>query len=199
MRAITALGLGATIATLSATTLMHLVQGVLHYGCEFLIGGEAGTGSWVCSDGIGYLLPGISLVVPVFLAAVLGTVVTFALRTRLARRIALGLSAVAPLAWAFVWTLSAAKLYVESHPDSIGVWASAVLPALLVSVGGVLVLAVTPIRSAVGDGTVLGVGLALFIVSAAMQPGLIPILAVSAAFGVAATRPMTTSMYVLTQ
>ncbi|CDK00895.1 exported hypothetical protein [Microbacterium sp. C448] len=79
MRAITALGLGATIATLSATTLMHLVQGVLHYGCEFLIGGEAGTGSWVCSDGIGYLLPGISLVVPIFLAAVLGTVVTFAL------------------------------------------------------------------------------------------------------------------------
>ncbi|WP_144237973.1 hypothetical protein [Microbacterium sp. C448] len=42
-------------------------------------------------------------------------------------------------------------------------------------------LAVTPIRSATGDGTVLGVGLALFIVFAAMQPGLIPILAVSAA------------------
>ncbi len=30
MRAITALGLGATIATLSATLLMHLLQSVLH-------------------------------------------------------------------------------------------------------------------------------------------------------------------------
>ena len=198
MRAITALGLGATIATLPATLLIHLVQSVLHYGCEFLVGGEAATRSWACSDGIGYLLPGISLVVPIFLAAVLGTIVTFALRARLARRVALGLSAAAPLAWAFVWTLSVARFYLDRHPDSIGVWASAVLPALLISVGGVLVLVLTPVRSAVGDGMLLGTGFALFLVVAAVQPGLIPILAVSAAFAVASTRPISVPSYVLT-
>lgn len=198
MRAIISIALGATVAVLSAPFLMHLVKSVRHYGCEFLVGGEAGDGSWACSDGIGYVLPGVSLVVPVFLAAVVGAVLTFALRGFRARRTALGLSAVAPLAWAFVWTLMAAQQYVDHHPDSIGVWASAILPALLVSLGGVLVLALTPIRSAVGDGIVLGVGLALFLVAAALQPGLIPILAVSAAFAVASTRPMSMPNYVLT-
>lgn len=186
------------IAVVTAPALMHLVRAVLHYGCDFLVGGEAGDGSWACSDGIGYILPGVSLVVPVFLSAVLAVVLTFTLRGRAARRIVLGLGAVVPLAWAFTWTLAAAQLYVDRHPDSLGVWASAVLPALVIAVGGVVVLAVMPIRSALGDGIVLGVGLALFLAAAALQPGLIPILAVASAFGVAATRPMTTPEYVLT-
>lgn len=199
MRAIASIATGTTVAVLSAPFLVHLMKTVLHYGCQFLVGGEAGDGSWVCSDGIGYFLPGVSLVVPVFLAAVVGAVVTFALRDRRARRIALGLSAAAPLIWAFAWTLMAASQYADHHPDSMGVWATAVLPALLLSAGGVLVLAVTPIRSSVADGIVLGVGLALVLVAAALQPGLIPILAVSAGFGVAATHSMTVPAYVLTQ
>lgn len=72
MRAIASIAIGATVAVLSAPFLVHLVKTVLHCGCQFLVGGEAGDGSWVCSDGIGYFLPGVSLVVPVFLAAVVG-------------------------------------------------------------------------------------------------------------------------------
>ena len=199
MRAVAALLLGATIAVVTATALMHLVRTVLHYGCDFLVGGEAGDGSWACADAIGYILPGVSLVVPVVLVAVTGVILTFGLRGRSARRIMLGLGAIAPLTWAFLWSLTAAQLYVDRHPDSLGVWVQAVLPALVVALGGVLVLVVTPIRSPLGDGIVLGVGLALCLTSVVLQPGLTPVLAVSAAFGVAATRPMTLPEYVLTQ
>jgi hypothetical protein len=199
MRAITSIATGATVAVLSWPFLIHLIREVLHYGCEFLVGGEAGDGSWACADGIGYIMPGLGLTAPIFLASVVGLVATLTLRGPLARRIALGLSAAAPLAWAFVCTLFAARQYVSFHPDSMGVWMGSVVPALAVSAGGVLVLVVTRIRSARVDGIVIGVGLVLFVVAAALQPGLIPVLAVSAGFGVAATRPITTPHYVLAQ
>jgi len=131
----------------------------------------------------------------VFLAAVLGVVLTFTFRGQTARRIVFGLSAVAPLMWGSLWTFMAAHLHLDLHPDSLGVWASAVLPALLVALGGVFVLVVTPVRSAIGDGTVLAVGLGLCLTAVVLQPGLTPILAVSAAFGVAATRPTTLPVY----
>ena len=197
MRAITSIATGGVVAVLSAIGLVHLIREVLHYGCEFLVGGEAGDGSWACSDGIGYILPGLSLAVPIFLSSVVGTIATFALRGRHARRVVLGLTAATPIAWAFVWTLMAAQQYVDQHPDSYGVWRSAVLPAVLVALIGVLVLAVTPIRSAAADHTVLSVGLVLLLVAAVLQPGLIPVLAVAAGFGAGATRPMTTPRYVL--
>jgi len=42
LRAISALGIGAGIAVLSATSLIHLIRTVLHYGCSYLVGGGGG-------------------------------------------------------------------------------------------------------------------------------------------------------------
>lgn len=199
MRAISALGVGAAIAVFTAIALLHLVRTVLHYGCEYLVGGEAGFGSWACADGIGYIFPGLSLLLPVFLVSVVGLVLMFALRAGWARRIVLVIGAIVPLTWAFIWTLGSAQLYVGRHPDSLGVWASAILPALSIALGGALVLAAGPIRSVRSDLIVLGLGMGLFVLAAALQPGPIPMFAISAGFGVAATRPMTLPNYVLTQ
>lgn len=194
MRALVSIAAGAIVAVLTFPFLMYLVRDVLHYGCELLVGGEAGEGTWACSDGIGYLLPGLSLVVPIFLAAVAGVVVSFALRNPRARRVSFGVSAIAPLAWAGGWTLLAADQHAGSHPDSFGVWATTVLPSLLVSAVAVAVLTAAPIRSVRVDLAPFVSGAGLLVLAAVLQPGLIPIMAVSGGFAVAATRPSSSAL-----
>ena len=47
----------AVVAGLVTGVVVVNAMHALHVGCDWVVGGEAGSGAWLCTDGIGYALP----------------------------------------------------------------------------------------------------------------------------------------------
>jgi hypothetical protein len=167
------LGAGVAVAVVAGPLLLFLVRETFHYGCSWLVGGEAGNGSWTCSDGVGYIAPALGMPLPIAIALIGGAYSLLFLRRRVIRSRMLFFLALVPILSLAVMILYAAGTVARSYPDAYGDWTRLVLPAVVLCLLGTLVLLCLPILGERGGRAGLWAGVALFAVAVVAQPMLI--------------------------
>lgn len=187
--AVFALLVGTGLALPGMVVSLALIREVLHIGCTWLVGGEAGDGMWMCADGIGYIGPGLSFGGPLLLGVVAGTAVSLTQRTASRRRWAFAVAALFPLVWTAAWTILATEHHRTLHPDALGVWGRSIMPALLLAALAVGVLVTAGRGRAASTALRVSLGGALLFASLVVQPALLPVVSITSGFAVAATRP----------
>ena len=163
------------IAFFLATSALDLVREQLHHNCGMQPPGSEGAGTWICSDGIGYL--GIAGILGMgWLAVVLsGALIALLVRPSRQARPALVILAALSAAWVLglTWYGSATQVQDQYAPmTGTEYWLEAVGPAALVSVLGIATGLLSLLR--VGPlSWVLGIlATVLLIVATVLQPGL---------------------------
>ena len=163
------------IAFLLAGSALDLVREQLHHNCGMQPPGSEGAGTWICSDGIGYL--GIAGILGMgWLAVVLsGCVIALLVRPSRQARPTLVILAAVSTAWVLglTWYGSTTQVQDQYAPmTGAEYWLEAVGPAAVVSVLGIA----TGLLSLVPTGPlswILGVvATILLIVATVLQPGL---------------------------
>ncbi|WP_285364318.1 hypothetical protein [Microbacterium sp. LMC-P-041] len=163
------------IAFILAGSALDLVRDQLHHNCGMQPPGSEGAGSWICSDGIGYL--GIAGILGMgWLAVVLAGSLT-ALLVRPARQARLALVILAALSTAWVlgltWYGSATQVQDQYAPmTGAGYWLEAVGTAALVSVLGVTMGLLSLVPTGPLSWIMGIVATILLTVAAVLQPGL---------------------------
>lgn len=115
---------------MSETGWVTILRDVLRYRCEHPGGG--GQGDWVCADGIGYLLPGLALLLVQLLV---GAVALLALarshRSRAARRVlaACGGGSILVTAWAIGIAGGTDAVEAAAFPVAVGLLAATAVTA----------------------------------------------------------------------
>lgn len=163
------------IAFILAGPALDLVREQLHHNCGMQPPGSEGAGTWICSDGIGYL--GIAGILAIgWLAVVLsGCLTALLVRPSRQARPALVLLAALSAAWVLglTWYGSATQVQDQYAPmTGTEYWLEAVGPAALVSVLGIAtgLLSLLPVGPL---SWVLGIlATVLLIVATVLQPGL---------------------------
>lgn len=163
------------IAFFLATSALDLVREQLHHNCGMQPPGSEGAGTWICSDGIGYL--GIAGILGMgWLAVVLsGALIALLVRPSRQARPALVILAALSAAWVLglTWYGSATQVQDQYAPmTGTEYWLEAVGPAALVSVLGIAtgLLSLLPVGPL---SWVLGIlATVLLIVATVLQPGL---------------------------
>lgn len=163
------------IAFFLATSALDLVREQLHHNCGMQPPGSEGAGTWICSDGIGYL--GIAGILGMgWLAVVLsGALIALLVRPSRQARPALVILAALSAAWVLglTWYGSATHVQDQYAPmTGTEYWLEAVGPAALVSVLGIAtgLLSLLPVGPL---SWVLGIlATVLLIVATVLQPGL---------------------------
>lgn len=163
------------IAFVLAGSALDLVREQLHHNCGMQPPGSEGAGTWICSDGIGYL--GIVGILGMgWLAVVLsGCVIALLVRPSRQARPTLVILAAVSTAWVLglTWYGSTTQVQDQYAPmTGAEYWLEAVGPAALVSILGVtmglLCLVPTgPLSWIMGIAATI-----LLIVAAVLQPGL---------------------------
>lgn len=170
----TIVGSGMAATALGSSTL-SLVREQLHIHCGTGQPGSEGAGSWVCSDGIGYLWIAVVLGAMLACAVFAGSLVAGLVRPqRVACALLVG-SAAAATAWVLAWTWHGSNELVWSVPPgvrSVDYWYAEVLPAAIVS--GVAFLPALLGLTARGASARLlfSSGAAGLVVATILQPGL---------------------------
>ena len=163
------------VAFVLAGSALDLVRDQLHHNCGMQPPGSEGAGTWICSDGIGYL--GIAGILGMgWLAAVLaGCLIALLVRPARQARLALVILAALSTAWiiGLTWYGSATQVQEQYAPmTGVEYWLEAVGPAALVSALGVA-LGLLSLMPTGPLSWVMGiVATILLIVAAVLQPGL---------------------------
>jgi len=192
---------GMVLAVALAPILILPVREQLHVNCQYGTMGEA-AGSWMCADGIGYLMPGVGILVGSILALLLALLVVL-LSARVAPRDAATTARIlapAPVLWVGLVT-GATTLRSDPLPPQSSwpaLWWETVGMAVLISAAGAVLLALATTtgaasrRSGADRGSGRGARRALPVVGAAigavllvagglLQPGLMHAVAASSA------------------
>lgn len=163
------------IAFVLAGSALDLVRDQLHHNCGMQPPGSEGAGTWICSDGIGYL--GIAGILGIgWLAVVLaGCLIALLVRSARQARPALVILAALSTAWVLglTWYGSATQVQDQYAPmTGVEYWLEAVGPAALVSALGVA-LGLLSLMPTGPLSWIMGiVATILLIVAAVLQPGL---------------------------
>ncbi|MFY9714694.1 MAG: hypothetical protein WAK00_14600 [Microbacterium sp.] len=165
---------GGILALVLSTAAVDTLREGIHYGCSYGTMGEA-TGSWACADGIGYIFPGLGLLLGSGLSLLAGMIVALGdLACRTVRRILAALAFV-PLIW--TTTVLATATLGRSDPLPTGetwgaVWLFTVgIPALVALLGTAMGSASALTR--LPDNRILRMAaLALLLAATLIQPGL---------------------------
>ncbi len=166
---------GASLAFILAKFSLGLARETLHFNCSWGIGGEWGVdGTWACADGIGYLFVAVILGGMSALLCLVG-LLTAVTRPSRGRSVVFVSFAAVSLVWVGWWTYYAATAYTGPRPEGetgIGVWAVAVLPALLLSAVGLLSAGVGALTRHRWSLWVLWGAIALIVAGTVVQPGI---------------------------
>lgn len=163
------------IAFILASPALDLVREQLHHNCGMQPPGSEGAGTWICSDGIGYL--GFAGILAIgWLAVVLsGCLIALLVRPSRQARPALVILAALSTAWVLglTWHGSATQVQDQYAPmTGTEYWLEVVGPAALVSVLGIAtgLLSLLPVGPL---SWVLGILAAVLLtVATVLQPGL---------------------------
>ena len=135
----------AMLIPIGGASSIFLLRAQLHVQCgihfEVAVSQVEANGSWVCADGISYLIPGIILSCGPFVFAVVGAGIAHLVVRDVLARLVLALLAVASVAWVLGWTWYASGALVSSTPpgiDSLHYWYLAVGPAAAVAAAGLV-------------------------------------------------------------
>lgn len=163
------------IAFILAGSALDLVRDQLHHNCGMQPPGSEGAGTWICSDGIGYL--GIAGILAIgWLAVVLsGCLIALLVRPSRQARPALVILAAVSAAWVLglTWYGSATQVQDQYAPmTGAEYWLEAVGPAALVSVLGVTMGLLSLVPTGPLSWIMGIVATILLIVAAVLQPGL---------------------------
>lgn len=168
----------AMLIPIGGASSMFLLRDQLHVRCSIYF--EAGVaqieanGSWVCADGISYLIPGIILICGPFVFAVVGAVIAHLIVQDFLARLILALLAVASVAWVLGWTWHASREYVSSTPpgvDSLSYWYLAVGPAAALAVAGLACGLVALLARPSGAGWMLGLAVVALLIASPASLG----------------------------
>jgi len=191
---------GMVLAVALAPILILPVREQLHVNCHYGTMGE-GAGSWMCADGIGYLMPGAGILVGSILALLLALLVVL-LSARVAPRDAATTARIlapAPVLWVGLVTGSTALRSDPLPPQSSwpALWWETIGIAVMISAAGAVLLALATTsgaasRSGAGRGSGLGgrralpvvgaaIGAVLLVAGGLLQPGLMHAAAASGA------------------
>ena len=172
---------GGLLATVVSTGWIDVVRDTYHWRCEYQSDGEYS--DWVCADGIGYLMPLVAIALMHCALMVAAIIVVLVARRHAAVWRALPLLLAGPIAiFGAVTLLAAGNVSQLSVTQTFGVGSLAVAAVL-----GTLT-AVGPPRAVV---PLLTVALIAGVVSAALMPATVSLVAMLIATGVVAglTRP----------
>ncbi|WP_145985667.1 hypothetical protein [Microbacterium phyllosphaerae] len=176
-RALAALSVlvSGVVAFVLAGSALDLVRDQLHHNCGMQPPGSEGAGTWICSDGIGYLAIAGILAIGWLAVVLSGCLIALLVRPSRQARPALVILAAVSAAWVLglTWYGSTTNVQDQYAPmTGAEYWLEAVGPAALVSVLGVTV----GLLSLVPTGPlswILGiVATVLLIVATVLQPGL---------------------------
>lgn len=163
------------VAFVLAGSALDLVRDQLHHNCGMQPPGSEGAGTWICSDGIGYLATAGILAIGWLAVVLSGCLIALLVRPSRQARPALVILAAVSAAWVLglTWYGSTTQVQDQYAPTTgAEYWLEAVGPAALVIVLGVT----TGLPSLVPTGPlswILGiVATILLIVAAVLQPGL---------------------------
>jgi hypothetical protein len=157
------------LAILTGTQLLILLRDELRYNCGFYQGGGSELGSWVCADGIGYLMPGAFVFGCLGLLALVAAAKAAHLAERPhVRRRVLTLLALAPLALLVLTTIGVRP---QASEPGVDLWAQHMAVATwLVAASAVAIVAAAAAPRAVMVPFVL-VALALLTATTIAQDG----------------------------
>lgn len=141
--------LGGLAAIVSSGGTLSLFRDTLHYNCSWGVGGEWGEGgTWLCADGIGYIVVAVGLGGMSALLLLVGLFVSTG-RPSLLRAVTLVVFASVLLAWIGWWSFFSATAYTGPRPPGetgLGLWVETLGPSLglcglglLIGVAGVAV------------------------------------------------------------
>ncbi|OJV98968.1 MAG: hypothetical protein BGO47_14495 [Microbacterium sp. 67-17] len=168
----------AMLLPIGGASSIFLLRAQLHVQCGIYV--ESGVsqveanGSWVCADGISYLIPGIILICGPLVFAVVGAVIAHLVVRDVLARLVLALLAVASVAWVLGWTWYASGALVSSTPpgiDSLHYWYLAVGPAAAVAAAGLVVGLVALLARLSGTGWMLGLAIGAMIFASLLSLG----------------------------
>ncbi len=178
---------GILLSVALSPMMMPLLREQLHVNCSWGMLGEA-AGSWMCADGIGYIVPGLGMLLgpalTLFVAAVLAPF-EIAWTPALLRTLAL----VPPL-WAGVAT-AATALRVDELPSGqtwFGVWGAHAGSSVALALLGTLVIAISSVRGGMLAKAGIALGSIFLLTAVALQPGLL--FAVAASVALLAVAPL---------
>jgi hypothetical protein len=163
------------IAFVLASSALELVRDQLHHNCGMQPPGSEGAGTWICSDGIGYLAIAGILSTMWLVVTVVGPLIALFVRHDRPARLALVLLAALSTAWilGLTWHGSSTNVQDEYAPmTGAEYWVDAIGPAALLGVIGVAVglLSLMPTGPL---SWILGiVATVMLIVATVLQPGL---------------------------
>ncbi|WP_203135731.1 hypothetical protein [Microbacterium sp. JZ31] len=164
---------GFTSLVFGAATLW-LLREQLHIGCDAYADGPEAAYSWICSDGIGYLAPGLTLVTMTALVVVVGLVVTALVRSDRSARVWFTVLAALPIVWTLAWTWYGSERLVYPPPGvhPIEYWIGSLGPAALVCL---LALVVAVMALFVSGRMAFGLTVAAVVsigIATVLQPGI---------------------------
>lgn len=175
---------GVMLAIVLAPLALSTIRDGIHYACSYGTRGEA-SGSWMCADGIGYLLPGAALLAAALLPALIGVLVILAATAGAAER-TLRVLSFAPVAATAAMTAALTLGRDDPLPPGQtwqGVWLLSVgLSAALAFLGNALLVWALHTRTGGAVSKAAGAaGGALMLASAVVQPGMAFVVAAGAA------------------
>lgn len=195
-RALAALSVlvGGLVAFVLASAALDLVRDQLHHNCGMQPPGSEAAGTWICSDGIGYLGMAGILGIMWIVVVVVGSLIALFVRHDRPARLALVLLAALSTAWilGLTWYGSTTHVQDEYAPmTGAEYWADAVGPAAFISAIGVVagLLSIMPTGPL---SWILGiVSTVMLVIATVLQPGLsinlIPAVGVLAAAAIRGT------------
>lgn len=191
LAALAVLASGA-IAFALASPALELVRDRLHHNCGMQPPGSEGAGTWICSDGIGYLGMAGILGIMWLVVVVVGSLVALFVRHDRPARLGLVLLAASSTVWILGLTWYGSTTHVQDeHAPMTGAeyWADAVGPAALISAIGVLVALLSLVQTGPFSWILGTVSTVMLIVSTVLQPGLsINLIPAAGALAAAAVR-----------
>jgi hypothetical protein len=163
------------IAFVLASSALKLVREELHHNCGMPPPGSEGAGTWICSDGIGYLGMAGILGMGWLTVVLAGSLIALLVRHDRPARLALVILAAVSTAWilGLTWHGSSTQVQDQYAPlTGAEYWVGAVGPAAVISAIG-LAVGMVSLQPTGPLSRLLGIGATvLLIVAAVLQPGL---------------------------
>ncbi len=139
---------GGFLALFSSLGAVGMLREQLHVGCSYGTEGEA-AGAWMCSDGIGYIFPGLALLSGSAVALLTGILVLLGASREGTRRTTLTILGFVPLLWSAGWLSAATLPRTDPLPTGetwLSVWAINVGIGALLAIAGLILAVVAPMH-----------------------------------------------------
>ncbi|MFG6475176.1 hypothetical protein ACFXP7_02200 [Microbacterium sp. P06] len=163
------------LAVLSSGATVALLREDLRFGCDYGLEGE-GAGSWLCTDGVGYVGPLTGLLACGALALAVGLTIAVSRRPAVWHGVVLAVLSFVPVISAGLLTLAGVTVYAQTFPpgmDPVSDWMHLVVPSVVLALAG-LALAAATARAVTGLGTLLfSIGIAAVVVAVPLQLGML--------------------------